>query len=43
MKKSNKNCQHTETKIKIVSALVGIEKKQIVCLNCNKIIKDTHE
>jgi hypothetical protein len=38
-----KKCKHEETKIQIVSALVGIEKKIIVCVNCNKILKETHE
>lgn len=38
-----KKCTHTETKIKVVSALVGIEKKIIVCTICNKILKDIHE
>jgi hypothetical protein len=37
------SCTHEETKIKVVSALVGIEKKIIVCTICNKIVKDTHE
>ena len=38
-----KKCKHEETKIQIVSALVGIEKKIIICVNCNKIVKDIHE
>jgi hypothetical protein len=37
------SCLHEETKIKVVSALVGIEKKIIVCTICNKIVKDIHE
>ena len=37
------SCTHEETKITVVSALVGIEKKIIVCTICNKIVKDTHE
>jgi hypothetical protein len=36
-------CKHTETKIQVVSALVGIEKIIIVCINCNKVVKDIHE
>lgn len=36
-------CTHPETKIQVVSALVGIEKKIIVCVNCDKILKETHE
>ena len=36
-------CTHPETKIKVVSALVGIEKKIIVCTTCNKVVKDIHE
>ena len=40
--KKNK-CTHPETKIQVISALVGIEKKIIVCVDCNKILKKTHE
>lgn len=37
------NCKHPDTKIQIVSALAGIEKKIVVYTKCNKIVKEIHE